>query len=605
MTGLLVSLLALLVTQNCISKNLDPGGQIGIPPLDYRIDLNDRADDTFKVRLRVSDLGPENNVYQFAVTAPGTYQSMDIGRFVTDFATYDTDGKALRHSRVSVNQFQLMQPEKIAEIRYSIKETWDAAIGGMFIYPMAGTSIENDHVQITPHAVLGYPSGMQGRALELTLDYPSNWTVGTALDKSAKTTWAADSYDHAVDSPILLGELSFASKEVRGTKVEVFTYSKSGKAQSKVILEAMDALLVSVGDFLKEMPVNRYTFLFHFEDFSVGAWEHSYSSNYVYSELDYQNHQAGVLLEAAAHEIFHIITPLNIHSDLITPFDFVTPRPSQHLWLYEGITEWASDMLRFRGGMMQLEDLLLTISGKIGTTEQYDQDMSLVEISLNSYVSKGATQFGNIYELGALTAMMLDIRLLALSDGQRGLREVLLALSKRYGPQKAFPEEGFFSILVEMTDPQIGDFIERYIKDDEALPYAETFALLGIEYVSAIKGLDQERWLGVEFLPTATGQFLIKNPDPRSVAAGVRENDSVFAVEGRPVSWDSAQTSFGPLRQKRVGDSYTVTVIRDGKKHDVSLAVLNRQVMYRHVLRLMRDPSPQQNKLRTAWQKNL
>ena len=52
--------------------------------------------------------------------------------------------------------------------------------------------------------------------------------------------------------------------------------------------------------------------------------------------------------DIAAHEFFHIVTPLNIHSEIIEHFNFVTPVPSQHLWLYEGTTEWAAHAMQFR-----------------------------------------------------------------------------------------------------------------------------------------------------------------------------------------------------------------------------------------------------------------
>ena len=49
-----------------------------LPPEDtytltYEVDLNDRADDRFHVRMIVSGLGPDNAILQFASTAPGTW----------------------------------------------------------------------------------------------------------------------------------------------------------------------------------------------------------------------------------------------------------------------------------------------------------------------------------------------------------------------------------------------------------------------------------------------------------------------------------------------------------------------------------------------------
>src|SRR6476619_7757196 len=72
------------------------------PTLAYSIDLNRRADDLFHVTLRVTGLGPDNAIYQFASTAPGTYQVMDIGRYVKAFVAYDAQGRRVPVEQVSV-----------------------------------------------------------------------------------------------------------------------------------------------------------------------------------------------------------------------------------------------------------------------------------------------------------------------------------------------------------------------------------------------------------------------------------------------------------------------------------------------------------------------
>ncbi len=76
-------------------------------PLGYAIDVNDRSDDTFRVTAWVSGLTEANAVYQFAATAPGTYQVMDIGRYVRRFEAFDAAGRAVPVERVAVNQWKL------------------------------------------------------------------------------------------------------------------------------------------------------------------------------------------------------------------------------------------------------------------------------------------------------------------------------------------------------------------------------------------------------------------------------------------------------------------------------------------------------------------
>src|SRR5690606_36693527 len=115
------------------------------------------------------------------------------------------------------------------------------------------------------------------------------------------------------------------------------------------LMDAMREVFIATNKFDEGFPINRYVLLFHFEDQNVGAWEHSYSSEYVLKEAPLNEAYVSLINGVAAHEIFHMITPLHLHSEVISEFNFVTPSPSQHLRLYEGLTEWSSDMVLLRG----------------------------------------------------------------------------------------------------------------------------------------------------------------------------------------------------------------------------------------------------------------
>ncbi|MGH7579047.1 MAG: peptidase, partial [Gemmatimonadales bacterium] len=446
-------------------------------------------DDRFKVTAWVSGLTPENAVYQFAATAPGTYQVMDIGRFVRSFEAFDAAGNPVPVERVSVNQWKLSDPLRVRTLRYAVAETWDTKVDRHQVYLMCGTSMEQDHVLINPHAVIGYPTGTQARPIRLRVKYPASWKVGTALRRDRSGAWLADDFDHLVDSPILLGRLSEARTRVTGVPVEIYTYSKTDKIRSAQLLGAMDDMLQAAGRFLGRLPVDRYTFLYHFEDRSAGAWEHSLSSEYVLLEGEFTDSVGRYITDIAAHEFFHIVTPLNIHSEIIEHFNFVTPVPSRHLWLYEGTTEWAARAMQLRSGLVSSEDYLKNVIQKMQVDRaRFDSTYSLRELALTSYSDSGQAQYGNIYMRGAVTAGLLDIRLLELTDGARGLQDLIADLTRKYGKRRAFPESSLVDTLVVMTDPAIRDFFNRYVWESERLPVAEYYGKLGIRLVEAPDG---------------------------------------------------------------------------------------------------------------------
>ena len=458
-------------------------------PIGYAIDVTDRSDDQFSVTAWVSGLTSDNAVYQFAATAPGTYQVMDIGRFVRSFEAFDAAGRPVPVERVSVNQWKLGDAPRVRTLRYTVAETWDTKVDRHQVYLMCGTSMEKDHVLINPHAVIGYPTGMQTRPIRLRVKYPASWMVGTALERDRGGAYLAEDYDQLVDSPILLGRLTEARTRVTGVPVQIFTYSKTDRIKSAQLLGAMHGMLQAAGRFLGRLPVDRYTFLYHFEDSSAGAWEHSLSSEYVFPESEFTDSLGRYLTDIAAHEFFHVVTPLNIHSEIIEHFNFVTPVPSQHLWLYEGTTEWAAHTMQLRTGLKSPEDYLSTVIQKMQTDRAgFDSTYSLRDLALTSYSDSGQRQYGNIYMRGALTAGLLDIRLLELSGGTRGLQDLIGDLTRKYGKRRAFPEATLVDTLVAMTYPEIRDFFDRYVWESERLPIAEYYGKLGIRLVEAPDG---------------------------------------------------------------------------------------------------------------------
>jgi predicted metalloprotease with PDZ domain len=455
-----------------------------MPTMEYTIDMTQNTD-TFNITLSVDKLKSENDLFQFASTAPGTYQTMNIGRFVSDFKALDKRGNSIDVENLNVNQYRISDPKKVRTITYRVAETFDTEVAEYPVYPMAGSSLEKDHALINTHTMLGYITGFQKSPVQIKLLGRDGWDIGTPLTKEG-AYYVAEDFDHAVDSPILLGKLTKASTQIADTKVEIYCYSQNDKITAQRLLDGMTSMLAATKEFLIDLPVDRYTFLYHFAtdtQGATGAWEHSYGSEYTLIENDFNTpEQVDAVTDIASHEFFHIVTPLNIHSEIVETFNFVTPTPSIHLWLYEGITEWASNILLFRAGEVSLEQYLAnSIKQKILISQVYfDSSWSLKRIAAESFTSAGAEQYGNIYYKGSLIGNLLDIRLLELSDGKMGLREVILNLVKKYGKGNPVSEATFFDDLAAMTYPEIREFFDDYVLGDKNLPLAEYFGKIGI-----------------------------------------------------------------------------------------------------------------------------
>src|SRR5690606_21784468 len=237
-------------------------------------------------------------------------------------------------------------------------------ITGPEIFWPAGTNIEeNTNFVINTSGFFGYFDGMKSPGFEINIVRPRELYGSTGLiaeqtgaspsslklEKAAESNtgvvdvYRTDNYDHLVDSPLMYARPDTAVIRVANTEVLIGSYSPTGKISAKEIAASIEEVLMAQKAFLGgELPVDKYAFIFYFTDqpiLSYGALEHSYSSMYYMPEMtiDQLNQQ---LRDFAAHEFFHILTPLTVHSEEIADFDFNNPRMSQHLWMYEGVTEY-------------------------------------------------------------------------------------------------------------------------------------------------------------------------------------------------------------------------------------------------------------------------
>lgn len=374
-------------------------------------------------------------------------------------------------------------------------------------------------------------------------------------------------------------------------------------------MNVADKILQSSAAFIGYSPVTHYNFLMCFlgmEEFQkngfmgAGALEHSYSSLFVFPSMLGESKE---IQDDIAHEFLHILTPLNLHSEIIQPFNFEVPTSSEHIWLYEGVTEWASDIMQMRGGLITIDEYMERLSEKAKVNDRFRQDISLAELSLGVYSEAITMQFLNFYNKGALTAAFLDIRLLELSSGKRGLREVFLELLDKYGKNKPFPENKFFDVFVDLTYPEIGQFINDYIKGTKPLPYKEYISKLGYNYITERTSEDSRPVLGLQIGMNDKHELTLMGVSEEGSKSGLQEGDVLFKVLGEEVNMQNARKLLGQITSMNVGDSVEVVIKRGDKEVSAPIALQRR--MDKHIFQEMDKLTEQQKFLRDIWNRNL
>jgi predicted metalloprotease with PDZ domain len=186
--------------------------------------------------------------------------------------------------------------------------------------------------------------------------------------------------------------------------------------------------------------------------------------------------------DIAAHEFYHVITPLNIHSKEIGDFNYATPQMSKHLWLYEGVTEYFSHYVQFRAGLLTKQQYIDVLNEKVEISSKYYNDTLPFTTMSKGCLDKHKKQYGNVYQKGALIALGLDLLLLEKSNGEYNLQRLINELSLKYGKENSFEDENLFNEITKMTYPVVGEYFANYVDGNQILPLEKMFASIGVNF---------------------------------------------------------------------------------------------------------------------------
>jgi predicted metalloprotease with PDZ domain len=583
------------------------------------IHLTKVKDDKVKVTLRAPVIFQDEIVYNMPKMVPGTYAISDFGKFLTQFEAFDRSGNPLEVERLDVNRWKILNAKTLHQLTYWVDDSFDTPRQEDVIFEPAGTNIEeNENFLLNTFGFVGYFDGMKQAPFELTIEKPEGFYGSTPLQaiSSTKTTdmFSVTDYMQLADSPLMYNRPDTTVVVVGNAEVLVSVYNPTGNVTSRPIAAIVEDILQAQRTYLGgTLPVGKYAFLIYVPEKKgksggFGALEHSYSSVYFLPEMPSEKFSTQIR-DIAAHEFFHIVTPLSIHSEEIGDFDYINPKMSKHLWLYEGVTEYFASHVQVFEKLMPVQDYLERLKAYIYTSRRYYNDtLSFTQMS-SLVLTEHAKEYGNVYQKGALIGLVLDIRLREISGGTYGLRDLLQDLSTTYGKDHAFKDEELFDQIAALTSPEIREFFSRYVEGNEPLPLQETFLKAGILYKPALKRVNTIGGFTPVYDATS-GTYKIPEAarlDAFGVAVGFKPGDQLLALNGTRITKENIQQLLGTGFQKETpGNSIRFTVGRESKSGKIKERKLKGKVTTvdredKPVLMLMDNPTDEQVKLLSTW----
>lgn len=551
------------------------------------INLNDVKDDKVMVTVTSPKISAAEVTYSIPKIVPGTYSIDNYGKYIEDFKALDKKGNLLPVTKTDDNTWTIKNAKTISKITYLVNDTFDTEKGGGFgnsdIFSPAGTKIDaGKNFLLNMHGFVGYFQDKKDLPYNVSISHPATlWGATSMTDLDVSNTndlFKTTRYAELVENPILYAKPDYTTFNIDGMEILIGVYSPTGKVTAESITPEMKTMMTAQKNFLGKInATKKYSVLLYLSTMTdtdakgFGALEHPTATTVVLPEIMPKEELVKSMIDVVSHEFFHIVTPLSIHSKEIHDFDYNNPKMSQHLWMYEGVTEYFANLFQINQGLITEEDFLTRIAEKIAHANAMNDTMPFTTMSANVLTEPYKEQYLNVYEKGALIGMCLDIIIRENSNGQRGILDLMHKLSNEYGASKPFNDDELFAKITSLTYPEVGTFLATYVSGSTPIPYSTYLAKVGITKSTTkaptnvfLKG--QTPYITVDqktkeiiVLPNIELNDFYKNLD-------LKGGDIILAINEKAYSLDNIYEMITASQNWKENDAITIKIKRNGKE---------------------------------------
>lgn len=555
--------------------------------VDVAINLNDVKDDKVMVTITSPKINTEEVTYSVPKIVPGTYSIDDYGKYIEDFKAFDSKGNLLVATKTDDNTWNIQNAKSLVKITYLVNDTFDTEKGGGFgqndIFSPAGTNIDaGKNFMLNMHGFVGYFQDKKDFAYNVSVSHPETlWGATSMTDLDASTTndvFKTPRYAELVENPIMYAKPDYTTFTVDGMEILIGVYSPTGKVTAESITPEMKTMMIAQKTFLGKInATKKYTVLLYLSSMTptdakgFGALEHPTATTVVLPEMMPKSELVKSMKDVVSHEFFHIVTPLTIHSKEIHYFDYNKPKMSEHLWMYEGVTEYFANLFQINQGLITEEEFYTRMSEKIEHANAMNDTMPFTTMSANVLTEPYKAQYLNVYEKGALIGMCLDIIIREKSNGERGILDLMQKLSNEYGASKPFNDNELFAKITSFTYPEVGAFLTTYVSGATPIPYDVYLAKVGVTKST-------EKVPGNVFLK---GQmpYITVNQQTKEIIVipnmelnvfystlGLKGGDIIVSINDKPYSLDNIYEMITESQNWKENDAIVIKIKRDGKE---------------------------------------
>lgn len=569
-----------------------------LPKVAFTVSMTKPWTHLLEVEIKIShEQMSDKSELVMPVWTPGSYLIREYARHVQDFEARDTKGNPLAWRKINKNTWQIdTKGLKEYVVRYRVYANE---------LTVRTNELNTEHAFWNNAALLMHPKGYLDAPSTIKVMPYGNWKVATGLQpvEGETNTFYAENFDILYDSPFEVSDFKEEKFEVRGVPHRWVVTGEGNYDLQKIARDSAKIVEESAKIF-GELPYKNYLFILNLR--GRGGLEHLNSTALQWNRFGFKPNSSYVdFLSLVAHEHFHAWNVKRIRPDALGPFDYSNENYTKLLWVAEGATSYYENVILLRAGFISARQFLERMASQIEALQSRPGrfQTSLEEASFDAWIKYYRQDENSInnqisyYDKGELVNFLLDLRIRALSGGQKSLDDVFRYLyNEFYKKNRNYTPEDFQKICEMMAGKSLEDFFAKYVRGRDEIDYNSILKDFGLQLLEPSGR--EEAFLGANL--SQQGERLNVTSIPAGTPAyeqGLNTGDQIVAVDGYRASQQFLQSY---LAEKKPSDKVTLTVFRFDKLLELEIELGKRPTgQYRIVA--VENPTEQQKALYQSY----
>lgn len=542
------------------------------PEISYTVAMSKPSTHLLEVEMRLNwSQMPAQAELKMPVWTPGSYLIREYARHVQDFAVKGASGAELAWRKINKNTWQVDTKgakELIVTYRVYANEL-----------TVRTNELNDEHGFWNNAATLMFVKGHLAAPSTVTVQPFGDWKVATGLPKvdGQANTFRAENFDILYDSPFEVSNFKEVNFDVEG-KPHRLIFSGEGNYDEKKTAADVAKIVEEAYKMFGELPYNDYTFIVNLR--GGGGLEHLNSTALQYNRFGFKpKSRYQGFLGLVAHEYFHAFNVKRIRPDALGPFDYENENYTKLLWLAEGGTEYYSNILLRRAGLISDKEFL---DAKADAIEQLQSrpgrfEQSIEDASFDAWIKyyrpdeNAVNNQISYYDKGELVAMMLDITIRTSSGGAKSLDDVMRYLyNERFKKGTNYTPQDVQKVAETMAGKSLDDFFNKYVRGTAEIDYDAIVSGIGLTMKTTQPNANKG-YIGADLTENA-GTLTIRSVPAGTPAydQGLNSGDQIIAVDGYRANLNFLNSYIG---ERKAGQTIKLTIFRQDRLRDVNFTL--------------------------------